>query len=96
VITGLGDNKPPIFAEQNDLAAGWSHLSSVRMVYSIMRLYMMGVQKSANGNQCITSLKHEMLFNDLPSINKVMDCTIASTVYHFLLILVDASDGMTT
>lgn len=75
-----------------------AHLDIAEMVCSVMRVYC---SPSADPAAPVKFLKKgvlgeikRVLFKDLPSVNEVMDFTVASAVYQFLRILIDVSDGM--
>ena len=77
-----------------------AHLAIAEMVCAVMKAYC-STQATNDAGVAIQLLKSgvlgemkRVLFADLPSINEVVDFTVAPTVYQFLLILIDVSDDI--
>ena len=82
-----------------DISAS-AHLTIAEMVCAVMKVYCSTQATSAAG-AAIQMLKNgvlgemkRVLFDDMPSVNEVVDFTVASTVNQFLLILIDVSDDI--
>lgn len=80
--------------------AASAHLAIAETAWAVMKLYCLNqASSSSDAGVVIQMLKNgvlgemqRVLFEDLASVNEVVDFIVASTVYQFLRILIDVSD----
>ena len=78
-----------------------AHLAIAEMLCAVMKVYCSTRATPSDTGAAIQLLKKgvlgemkRVLFDDLSSVNEVVDFTVASTVYQFLLILIDVSEDI--